>query len=73
MKTYKCFDCRHIFQAEGEKKEFVDPVYGPCLKWNAQCPLCGAEAVQHESKPGKQKSGGGAPCGKYDSCSCCGT
>jgi hypothetical protein len=72
MKEYKCYDCNKIFKAKGSKKEFIDPIYGPCSKWVALCPHCGAESVQHDPKPGKSKKTSMAPCGKYDSCSCCG-
>jgi hypothetical protein len=73
MNEYKCYDCGHIFKAKGKKKEYNDPIYGPCSKMIARCPSCGEEAIQHSINAGKsKKSSGAAPCGKYESCSCCG-
>jgi hypothetical protein len=73
MKDFKCYDCGHIFKAKGQKKEYRDPIYGPCSKWVAPCPECQQEAGEFAVKAGKgKKNSGGAPCGNYDSCSCCG-
>ena len=73
MKEFKCYDCGLVFQAEGEKKEYQDAIYGPCSKVVATCPSCHEEAVEHVVKAGKDKKNGGmAPCGNYSSCSCCG-
>lgn len=73
MKDYKCYDCGKLFKAKGRKKDFIDPVYGPCSKWVAPCPGCGGESGEYSVNPGKSKpTKGSAPCGRYDSCNCCG-
>jgi hypothetical protein len=73
MKKYKCYDCGNIFETEGTFKEYTDAIYGPCSKWVATCPKCGEESSQLNLSAGhSKKSGDPPPCGKYDSCSCCG-
>jgi len=64
---FKCYTCEEIFEAEGTKKEYIDPVYGPCSKMVAECPVCFAEASEYrEPKPQKASgvaAGDVAPCG----------
>ena len=73
---FKCYDCELIFESEGSKKEYIDPMYGPCLKTVAACPTCNEEASEFRS-PKPQKSGSGnqvASCGMTPSqagCGCC--
>jgi hypothetical protein len=73
VNKYKCYDCGKIFESEGQVKEYTDAIYGPCSKRIAICPDCGEESLQIKVHAGKSKKGSDAPpCGKYDSCSCCG-
>jgi hypothetical protein len=75
---FKCYTCEEIFQAEGVKKEYIDPMYGPCAKMVADCPICHAEATEYRA-PKPQKAGVGssadiAPCGMTPGqagCGCC--
>lgn len=76
---FKCYTCEEIFEGEGQKKEYMDPMYGPCTKIVAECPVCYAEAIEHrDPKPQKAGVGGSsdlAPCGMTPGqagCSCCG-
>lgn len=69
MEKYYCPYCQKIFEAEGEKREWEDKIYGPCWKKIAICPNCHNECEEYRvkkniSKEEKNCSG---------NCSCCGT
>ena len=51
---YWCASCKKIFEAKGKKKEWKDPIYGPCLKFVAKCPLCKTECDEYRD-PNAQK------------------
>ena len=73
---FKCYNCWNKFEAEGYKKDYIDPIYGPCTKVAAACPECGGEASEYrEPKPQKASSAKAtAPCGMTPSqagCSNC--
>jgi hypothetical protein len=62
--NFKCYNCDTRFEAEDFKKEYIDPMYGPCSKMVAECPKCGGEASEYrEPKPQKVESSSVAPCG----------
>ena len=42
-----CSDCKKIFTAEGIKKEWNDPIYGPCKKYVTECPECKTECNEY--------------------------
>ena len=72
---FKCYTCDRIFDAEGSKVEYMDPMYGLCAKTVAGCPDCGGECTEYR-KPKPQKSSTSGPqdsCPAYHSgsCSCC--
>ena len=75
---FKCYTCEVVFEAEGRKKEYMDPMYGPCSKVVADCTECGGEAIEYRD-PKPQKAGSGyssevAPCGMTPGqagCGCC--
>ena len=74
---FKCYTCEEIFEAEGRKKEYIDPMYGPCSKMVAECQTCHAEASEYRA-PKPQKAGGGAsrdmaPCGMTPGQAGCGS
>jgi hypothetical protein len=72
MSTFYCEHCSKKFEAEGEKTEWVDRTYGPCSRWTASCPECGAESGlartvhAHGDGDGDMDDG----CGGDGSCSC---
>lgn len=73
---FKCYNCELVFEAEGYKKDYIDPMYGPCSKIVAECQTCKGEATEYRApKPGKASSGGDiAACGMTPSqagCGCC--
>ena len=49
-----CTSCKKIFEAKGKKKEWNDPIYGPCLKFVAACPSCKEECGEYRD-PNAQK------------------
>ena len=59
MNTFLCLNCGSEFQIENSRKnEYIDPIYGSCWKYEADCPQCG---VTCSEKPipkiaGKSKS-----------------
>lgn len=69
---FKCYDCDVVFEAKGKKKEFVDPVYGPCSKWVAKCPECKVDASEYNPPLEKGKSSRQMPsCGMEGGCASC--
>jgi hypothetical protein len=71
---FKCFDCYMVFEAEGVKAEYIDPVYGPCSKMVAICPVCGSECSEYRKpKPSRNQGSKENSCPSYHngSCSCC--
>jgi hypothetical protein len=67
---YQCKNCRHIFEGEGIKTEYTDPVFGACSKYIAECPECKEEAVEYRKpKPVKIADDYRGPaCGSGDCC-----
>jgi len=58
MDKFYCPKCKKIFEAEGEKKEWQDPIYGYCFKRTAKCPVCKTESDEYRSEgPSLKKSG----------------
>lgn len=51
-----CALCKKIFEARGKKKEWKDPIYGPCLKYVASCPTCKAECDEYRDPNAQRKS-----------------
>ncbi len=71
---FKCFDCQINFEGEGSKLEYMDPMYGPCSKIVAACPVCGSDSSEYRKpKPSKGASQPENSCPSYHngSCSCC--
>ena len=50
-----CVSCKNIFEAVGNKKEWNDPIYGPCMKYIASCPECKSECDEYR-EPSRQKT-----------------
>ena len=54
-KQFFCPKCNTIFNGDPVRKEYIDPIYGPCFKFVANCP-----DFKHESgefiKPKPQKA-----------------
>ncbi len=57
---FKCDNCFSVFESEGKKKEWNDPIYGYCWKYIATCPECNEESVEYKKpKPAKKESSAG--------------
>ena len=55
MRSFECTNCELIFEDQGSKIEYMDPVYGACTKYTAICPSCNSEVKEYIApKPGKQ-------------------
>ena len=54
IKRFWCSACKKIFEAEGNKKEWIDPIYGSCMKYITECPDCKAECNEYR-EPSQQK------------------
>ena len=52
---FYCKECELIFEAEGARKEYHDPVFGPCMKYIAMCPGCNLECTEYR-RPKVSKS-----------------
>jgi hypothetical protein len=69
---FKCFDCNNVFEAKGKKKEYIDPIYGPCSKWVSSCPDCKSEISEYNPSLGKNNRSTQTPsCGVEGGCSSC--
>jgi len=42
-----CKTCNKIFKSEGIKKEYTEPVFGPCVFFYAICPNCHNECKEY--------------------------
>ena len=51
-----CKNCNKIFTADPIRKEYHDPIFGPCFKYIADCPQCDKESNEYR-KPKPQKAG----------------
>jgi len=70
MLTFKCKSCNHLFEAVGIKEERMDPIYGPCFKYVADCPLCNKKTDEYrvpQNKKQTQQTG----CGMSGGCGSC--
>jgi hypothetical protein len=81
MSVFYCDACRARFEAEGARTEWIDRTYGPCTRWTAICPTCGAECrlaetvhahSENDSFGGSLGWGGGSCDGGGSGCSSCG-
>lgn len=69
---YWCASCKNIFEAVGEKKEWKDPIYGPCMKFVASCPSCKAECGEYRDPNASAKKSNMPPMGcAGGNCSSC--
>jgi hypothetical protein len=71
---FKCFDCHLVFEGEGTKVDYMDPIYGACSKIIAVCPVCGSDCTEYRKpKPAKSSGASENSCPSYQngSCSCC--
>jgi len=66
-----CTSCKNTFEAKGNKKEWNNPIYGPCMKFVAMCPKCNAECDEYRDPNAlkKQSSPQSMACG--GNCNCC--
>lgn len=53
---FYCQKCQEIFETEGVKLEYKDPIYGPCWKRVADCPDCGSKCDEFRQKSSSKKS-----------------
>ena len=44
---FYCKNCDQIFETERIKKEYTDPVFGPCVSYHAFCPDCDMECQEY--------------------------
>ncbi|NTW32143.1 MAG: hypothetical protein HGB12_05900 [Bacteroidetes bacterium] len=51
-----CISCKKIFENEGNKKEWIDVIYGPCMKYIAECPECKTECNEYREPSYQKKS-----------------
>lgn len=56
MNKFYCSGCQNIFEAEGRKIEYTNPVYGPCWERKATCPKCGNECDEYRQKSLSKKN-----------------
>jgi len=53
---FYCADCKKTFIAIGTRKEWKDPIYGPCMKYVAACPGCKTECSEYREPSVAKKS-----------------
>ncbi len=72
MIKFVCKDCNKIFEADPIKKEYFDPIFGPCSKAVAKCPDCNMECNEYiKPKPQKASSQPAMPSCSTGSCNNC--
>ena len=52
---FYCQKCKSIFEAEGKKIEYQDPIYEHCCRRVANCPTCNAECSEYTQKSSSKK------------------
>jgi len=81
MYKFHCKNCRRVFEAQGKRTEWADPIYGPCHKWTTDCPDCKSLCDEYRPKSFSKKdsaheedmgSPGETPCGNFPECGNCG-
>lgn len=55
MDKFYCQKCQKVFEAEGVKREYSSPIYGPCWKWIAKCPDCDRECDEFRQTGSSRK------------------
>ena len=55
ISRFYCKECDQVFDAEGTKIEYMDPVFGPCARYVTNCPTCDTESKEY-IKPKQFKS-----------------
>lgn len=74
MEKFVCKECDKIFEAKPVKKEYNDPVFGPCVKYVAECLDCKAECSEFvKPKPQKASSQPAMPSCSTGTCGSCPT
>ena len=66
--NFQCDSCKNIFDAIGSKKEWIDPIYGPCVKYTAECPACSGVSNTYRI-PNQQKNNSKPDFPKCQGCS----
>ena len=67
--TFKCFACEKIFEAEGKKVDYMDPIYGACSRIISTCPTCELESSEYRKpRPVKVMRANNYGCGDCNSC-----
>ncbi|MFH1322063.1 MAG: hypothetical protein ABII90_15600 [Bacteroidota bacterium] len=70
-KKFQCRDCKEVFQAKPKRKEYISPIYGPCVSFFANCPNCSTESPEYiKQKPSKTIAAVDAPTCGDGSCDC---
>ena len=70
MEKYFCQKCQKIFEAQGEKKEWKDKIYGECWKMIAFCPDCQSECDEYRSLNNSNSGCHCANCQGHCGCGC---
>lgn len=69
MLVFYCSSCNNKFNAEGVKYEYTSPVYGPCWKMMAACPVCQNIVDEYRAPRQKKESTSSIPpCGVGGGC-----
>lgn len=55
MEKFYCQNCKKIFRAKGEKREWESPIYGKCWKQVAKCPVCSTECDEYRPRISSKK------------------
>lgn len=64
---FQCKTCKRLFTAKGQKIEYHDYVFGPCMKIVAPCPDCNNICDEYRKpKPSKQAQ----MCSDYQPATC---
>jgi len=57
MNQFYCKTGKNIFEAVGVKEKYTSVIYGPCWKFVAPCPDCGATCNEQRQVESRRKGG----------------
>lgn len=47
---FYCQNCKAEFEADGKQIDYKHPIYGPCWKRVAGCPICNTQSDEYKQK-----------------------
>lgn len=68
--VFQCPQCQLQFEAQGYKDEWLDPTFGHCWRYVADCPQCGKSSPEYKQPKAKSKNCNSGSCESCSGCNC---